>query len=196
MLTMKIHQNLFCLTVLAIGLLCSATSCTYYRGVQPKGYPDQRTFPANMQGSYVAGDSKIIIQSHRAVYYLDKTKEPTSANIGDTLHVRTLAPWTVLTTVGEFASGGKSYSIFAMKLDEQNPNLLYAIQTDEDDIKAQFPNVAHTVEQHSVTTTNGKADPPKDVIIFDPTPEELRQIIEAAFEKKQKEPDYKAFERQ
>lgn len=190
---MKINRNSL---LLAFAVLFLSTSCTYYRGPQPKGYPDLHAFPREMQGTFIADDSKIIIQNDRVIYYVDKTKAPTSATIGDTLHVRNLTPWTVLTTVGEFASGGKSYTIFALKMDENNPNLLYAIQTDEDDIKAQFPNVAHTTEMHSVTTSNGKADPPKEVPIFDPTPDELRQIIDAAFDKKRKEADYKGFTRQ
>jgi hypothetical protein len=193
---MKINQKSLWLPAFALACLWLATSCTYYRGAQPKGYPDLHAFPSEMQGTFVADNNKIIIQNDRVIYYMDMTKSPMSATIGDTLHVRSLSPWTVLTTVGEFASGGKSYTVFALKMDEQNPNLLYGIQTDEDDIKAQFPNVAHTVEQHSVMTSNGKAEPPKDVTIFDPTPNELRQIIEAAFVKKRQEADYKAFVRQ
>lgn len=185
-------KNLFIIAL----LLALFTSCTYYSGPQPMGSPDMDAFPREMQGTYLADQSKILITSNKIEYWADKTKASMYSYVSDSLHVRSMAPWIIGTTRGRFASGGDNYSVFALKLDENNPNLLYGIQTDEDDIKKDFPNVRHSVEQHSVTTSNGVPEPPKDVIIFDPTPEEFRQIIESAFAKKRADADYKGFERQ
>ncbi len=173
-----------------------ASSCTYYRGPQPAGAPDMDAFPSELHGTYLADQSKLVITSNKIEYWADKTKASMKSYISDSLHVRSMAPWIIGTRKSQFASGGDCYSVFALKLDENNPNILFGIQTDEDEIKQQFPNVRHAVEQHSVTTSDGVPEPPKDVTIFDPTPEEFRQIIEAAFEKKRKDADYKAFERQ
>ena len=189
MFTMK---NLFCLTL----FLALFTSCTYYRGPQPTGAPDMDAFPREIHGTYLADQSKLVITSNKIEYWADKTKASMKYYISDSLHVRSMAPWIIGTTRGRFASGGDNYSVFAIKLDENNPNLLYGIQTDEDDIKKEFPNVRHSIEQQSVTTSDGVPEPPKDVTIFDPTPEEFRQIIEAAFAKKRADADYKGFERQ
>ncbi len=185
-------KNLFCIAL----LLALFTSCTYYSGPQPMGAPDMDAFPREMQGTYLAEQSKIVITSNKIEYWADKTKGSMKSYISDSLHVRSMSPWVIGTTRGRFASGGDNYSVFAIKLDERNPNILYGIQTDEDEIKQQFPYVRHSVEQHSVTTSNGVPEPPKDVIIFDPTPEEFRQIIEATFAKKLADADYKGFERQ
>ncbi len=188
------HQVKF--FVIASLLLSALTSCTYYNGPQPVGAPNLSAFPREMQGTYTNDEAKLVISHDKIEYWVDKNKGSMKASIGDSLFVRNMSPWTIVTRMGVFASGGNNYTVFALKLDEKDHNILHGVQTDDEDIKAKFPNVARTVEKHSVTTSDGIPDPVKDVNIFDPTREEFRQIIEAAFDKKRQEADYKGFTRQ
>jgi hypothetical protein len=179
--------------VLALALL---SSCTYYKGPQPVGAPELSEFPAAMHGTYLCDQSKLVITSNKIEFWADKKNASMYSYVSDSLILRSMTPWVIGTNKVQFPSGGDSYSVFAIKLDEQNPNILHGIQTDEDDILAQLPNISRSVEMHSTVTTNGVPDPPQKVNIFDPTPEEFRQIIEAAFEKKRQVTGYKGFERQ
>lgn len=185
-------KNLFCIAL----LLALLTSCTYYKSPQPLGAPNLSEFPTEMQGTYLSDKTKLVISSHKIECWMDKTKAPVHANIGDSLTVRSMSPWVVGTYKAPFASGGDYYTVFALKLDDQNPYILHGIQTDEDDILKLLPNISRSVEQHSDSTTDGVVDPPRDVNILDPTPAEFRQIIEAAFEKKRQEKGYKGLARQ
>lgn len=184
-------KNVFCMAA----LLAVFASCTSFKGPQPTGAPDLSEFPKEMHGTFLADESKLQISAHKIEFWVDKTKASTSSYISDTLIVRSMPPWVIGTSKSQFPSGGDNYTLFAIKMDEQNPNLLYGIQTDDDDILAQLPNIRRSVEMHSTSTSDGVPDPPKNVNIFDPTPEEFRQIIEAAFAKKRGEADYKAFQR-
>lgn len=149
-----------------------------------------------MQGTYLADQSKLVIRQDNIEFWADKTKASVKSYISDSLTVRSMSPWIIGTRKTQFPSGGDNFTVFALKLDEQNSNMLHAIQTEEEDILKLLPNIRRSVERHSTSTTDGVPNPPEDVNIFDPTPEEFRQIIEAAFEKKRQESGYKGFERQ
>ncbi|MBK9016598.1 MAG: hypothetical protein IPM82_22370 [Saprospiraceae bacterium] len=185
-------KNLFCIAL----LLVIFTSCTNFKGPQPAGAPDLNEFPQEMQGTYLNDDSKLVISHDKIEFWVDKNKASMHSFISDSLTVRSMSPWVIGTRKSQFPSGGDNYSVFALKLDEQNPNILHGIQTEEEDILKLLPNIRRSVEQHSTSTSDGVPDPPKDVIIFDPTPQDFRQIIEAAFAKKRGEAGYKGFERQ